>query len=82
VDNADFQKKNNLADGEYLPAVRRMLEERSPVYTPPIPEWGEVGDAISNAISRATIGRQSAADAMRQADGEVERILRQAGYFR
>lgn len=82
VDNADFQKKNNLADGEYLPIVRQMLEERSPVYTPPIPEWGEVGDAISNAISRATIGRQSAADAMRQADGEVERILKQAGYLK
>lgn len=82
VDNADFRKKNDLADGAYLPAVRQMLEERSPVYTPPIPEWGEVGDAISNAISRATIGRQSAADAMRQADGEVERILKQAGYLK
>lgn len=82
TENADFQRKNNLAEGEYLPAVKRMLEERSPVYTPPIPEWGEVGDAIGNAISRATVGRQSAADAMRQAEGEIDRMLRQAGYYR
>lgn len=82
VADARYQQKNNLADGEYLPVVRRMLEERSPVYTPPIPEWGEVGDMIANAISRATIGRQSAADAMKQADGEVDRILKGAGYYR
>ncbi len=82
VDDPRYQQKNNLAEGQYLPVVRQMLEERSPVYTPPIPEWGEVGDMISNAISRSTIGRQSAADAMRQAEGEVDRILRQAGYYR
>jgi ABC-type glycerol-3-phosphate transport system substrate-binding protein len=82
IDNADFQRKNALAEGDYLPVVRRMLEERSPVYTPPIPEWGEVGDSIANALSRATIGRQSAAEAMRQAEGEVDRMLRQAGYYR
>lgn len=82
VGDQRYQQKNNLAEGQYLPIVRQMLEERSPVYTPPIPEWGEVGDAISNAISRATIGRQSAADAMKQADGEVDRIMKSAGYYR
>lgn len=82
VDDPRYQQKNNLAEGQYLPVVRQMLEQRSPVYTPPIPEWGEVGDTISNAISRATVGRQSAADAMRQAEGEIDRMLRSAGYYR
>jgi multiple sugar transport system substrate-binding protein len=82
VQDTRYQQKNNLAEGQYLPVVRQMLEERSPVYTPPIPEWGEVGDTISSAISRVTIGRQSAADAMKQAEGEVDRILKQAGYYR
>ena len=82
VQDPRYQQKNNLAEGQYLPVVRQMLEERSPVYTPPMPEWGEVGDTISSAISRATIGRQSAADAMKQASGEVDRILKQAGYYR
>ena len=82
VQDTRYQQKNNLAEGQYLPVVRQMLEERSPVYTPPIPEWGEVGDTISSAISRVTIGRQSATDAMKQADGEVDRILKQAGYYR
>lgn len=82
VQDTRYQQKNNLAEGQYLPIVRQMLDERSPVYTPPIPEWGEVGDAISNAISRVTIGRQTAADAMKQAEGEVDRILKQAGYYK
>jgi len=82
VQDTRYQQKNNLAEGQYLPIVRQMLDERSPVYTPPIPEWGEVGDAISNAISRVTIGRQTAADAMKQAKGEVDRILKQAGYYK
>ena len=82
VQDARYQQKNNLAEGQYLPIVRQMLEERSPVYTPPIPEWGEVGDTISSAISRATIGRQSAAEAMKQADIDVDRILKQAGYYK
>jgi ABC-type glycerol-3-phosphate transport system substrate-binding protein len=82
VQDPRYQQKNNLAEGQYLPIVRQMLEERSPVYTPPIPEWGEVGDIVSNAISRATIGRQTAADAMKQAEGEVDRVLKQAGYYR
>ncbi|MDA8218695.1 MAG: extracellular solute-binding protein [Dehalococcoidales bacterium] len=81
IENPKYQEKYNYADGEFLKVTKQMLEERKPTYVPPIPEWAEVGDVIGNAVSKATLGQVSAADAMKQAEAEVDRILKQAKYY-
>jgi multiple sugar transport system substrate-binding protein/sorbitol/mannitol transport system substrate-binding protein len=81
VDHPKYREKYNYADGQFLNVTREMLEARAPTYLPPVPEWGELADIIGNAVSKATLGQLSPADAMQRAQTEVDRAMRRAGYY-
>jgi ABC-type glycerol-3-phosphate transport system substrate-binding protein len=81
VDHPKYREKYNYADGQFLNVTREMLEARAPTYLPPVPEWNELADIIGNAVSKATLGQLSPAEAMQRAQTEVDRAMRRAGYY-
>ncbi|MFN8592058.1 MAG: extracellular solute-binding protein [Thermomicrobiales bacterium] len=48
---------------------------------PQIPEWGQVDGAIGTQLGRAFAGEVTPAEALAQAQSDVEQVLTDAGYF-
>lgn len=64
--------------GSYLATVAKNLETARVAWTPQ-PERARVGDIWARALHEVYFQRLSAADALKKASGEVDRVLKEAG---
>jgi ABC-type glycerol-3-phosphate transport system substrate-binding protein len=86
VSNPEFRKKWDYAGGNWLQAYEKTLGLRedyygSPSYMLPIPEWPELGDRLAVALSEAVTGQKSPTQAMKDAQSDATRLMKEAGYF-
>lgn len=85
--DADYRKKYSYADGHWLSTYEKTLGLReeyygSPTYYLPIPEWPELEDRLSVALSEALTKSKTPAQAMKDAQADVTQLLRRAGYIK
>jgi multiple sugar transport system substrate-binding protein len=71
-----FQDAGLLAKYPAYPAQLRSLESSRP--RPRTPQWNEIENAFGIFLSKANSGVLSPADAMNQANAEIEKILQRA----
>ncbi|MCX6089482.1 MAG: sugar ABC transporter substrate-binding protein [Candidatus Atribacteria bacterium] len=57
------------------------LADANITYTPILPEWREVADFVSIAVSTALIGEKTPKEALDNAAAEVEKVMKKAGYY-
>jgi multiple sugar transport system substrate-binding protein len=71
-----FKDAELVAKNPAYPAQLRSLESSRP--RPRTPYWNEIENAFGIFLSKANSGELSAADAMNQANAEIEKILQRA----
>ena len=71
-----FHDAELVAKNPAYPAQLRSLESSRP--RPRTPYWNEIENAFGIFISKANSGELSAAEAMNQANAEIEKILQRA----
>src|SRR5687767_9048520 len=71
-----FHDAELLAKYPAYPAQQRSLETSRP--RPRTPQWNEIENAFGIFLSKANSGELSPADAMNQANAEIEKILQRA----
>ena len=71
-----FQDAELVAKFPVYPAQLRSLETSRP--RPRTPQWNEIENAFGIFLSKANSGELSPAEAMNQANGEIEKILQRA----
>lgn len=71
-----FQDADLVAKNPAYPAQLRSLETSRP--RPRTPHWNEIENAFGIFLSKANSGELSAAEAMNQANAEIEKILQRA----
>lgn len=71
-----------IANGEWLPVVRRSLAIANPQFRPRFPGWLQFGDRISLAIQEAVAGTTSVQDALNSAQQDVLTQLRIGRYLK
>ena len=71
-----FQDPELLAANPAYPAQLRSLETSRP--RPRTPQWNEIENAFGIFLSKANSGELSPAEAMNQANAEIEKILQRA----
>jgi len=71
-----FQDAELVAKNPAYPAQLRSLESSRP--RPRTPYWNEIENAFGIFLSKANSGELTAADAMNQANAEIEKILQRA----
>jgi ABC-type glycerol-3-phosphate transport system substrate-binding protein len=49
---------------------------------PQVAVWSELTDVINDQLADATFGKSSPEAALKQADEQMDRVLKQAGYAR
>jgi ABC-type glycerol-3-phosphate transport system substrate-binding protein len=59
----------------------KSMADSDPNYRPNIPELPEVGDRIGIAINEVMTGKKSAQQALDDAAKDVEKIMKEAGYY-
>lgn len=64
--------------GSYLPTVKKNLETARVAWTPQ-PERTRLGDIWARALQEIYFQRMPAADALKKADAEIDRVLKEAG---
>jgi ABC-type glycerol-3-phosphate transport system substrate-binding protein len=64
--------------GSYLKTVAKNLETAKIAWVPQ-PERARMGDAWARALHEVYFKRLSAADALKRADGEINKTLKEAG---
>jgi ABC-type glycerol-3-phosphate transport system substrate-binding protein len=82
LENSDYLKKFNWGDGEYVRVVKETFDKwAQPYYRPLTPEWPQVNDTCSIAISKVLTGEETTEKALEKANKELYRIYKEAGYF-
>jgi ABC-type glycerol-3-phosphate transport system substrate-binding protein len=64
--------------GSYLATVKKNLETARVAWVPQ-PERVRLGDIWARALHEIYFQRMSAADALKRADGEIDKVLKEAG---
>lgn len=59
----------------------QSLDDSELDYTPILPEWAEVAEQVSIAVSSALIGEKTPKQALDDAAANVDKIMRNAGYY-
>jgi len=82
-EDADFRAKYDFdwGRGSYLQAYQDTLKVAPSWYRPGFGHWAEVRDIVGNAVQEAVIGRRTSAEALREANEDMERLLRENGYI-
>lgn len=76
--NSDKYKK---ASGPYWDGLSRSIPFSDSQYRPLIPEWREVEDALSIAVSEVLAGTKSSKAALGEANKVIYEIMKDAGYY-
>lgn len=67
---------------DYTNLLPKAWEVTTSEHWPFLPEFARIGDAFSAQISAAIAGRQTVREALEKAQVELDRILREAGYYK
>jgi multiple sugar transport system substrate-binding protein len=65
----------------FFKAIKETMDQGYIYYLPPIAELGQLYMTISDAVSRALAGTQKPEEALRDANQQIEKIMREAGYY-
>jgi len=76
LNTSEFRERWPFAD-----IMLNSLREAEITYTPILPEWREVAEQVSIAISLALIGAKSPKQALDDAATEVYKIMKKSGYY-
>ena len=77
----EFARNGNQFMSEVLHTFAAGMAENA--FTPPlIPEWSALSDALWPALQQAIVGKTTASEALREAEGRVSVVLREAGRLR
>jgi ABC-type glycerol-3-phosphate transport system substrate-binding protein len=78
-----FLEKNNYGNGEWAAKyVETMSKYAKDPYYPLNPEWPEVSDKVSEALSNVLSGQQNSVDAFKKANDDIAKIYKNAGYLK
>ncbi len=72
--------KNNYGNGQWAQAASDCLDNAADNYYPLIPEWPEVADVVSSALSEVFTGKDAQL-AMDEANDRIDTIMKQNGYY-
>ncbi len=67
--------------GNFLDISWDKINKSSPDYRPRIPEYWELGDRIGIAVEEVITGVKTAKQALDEAQRDVDKIMREAGYY-
>jgi len=83
-EDTEFLKKYNFdfGAGSYIKAFQETLKVAPFWYRPAIPEFNKVGDRLGIAVQEAIVKRKSAAEAMKDANADIDRMMKEAGYYK
>ena len=81
--DSDFIEKWNLpgAGGDFLQAFQDSLNAADPDYRPRINGWGEVNRAYGESLQSVMLGKQTAEEAMADAQAKAEEVLKRLDYI-
>ena len=74
-------EKYRKASRPFWDGLKRSIPLSDSEYRPRIPEWREVEDAVSIAVSEAFSGTKSTKKALDDANTAIYRVLKEAGYY-
>lgn len=72
----------DFGHGSFTDAYRQALELGDPLYRLPIPEFRAVGDRVGLALQEIVTGQKSAQDALDDAQEDVTKTFKRAGYLK
>ena len=75
----EIARKIGLYD--YVMGLRKAIEYAEPGFWPFIPEFSKVCETLCIEVSSAIAGEKSVEEALKEAQTECEKILKEAGYF-
>ena len=78
----EFLKKYNFGGGKYLALFAETLKIGSPLYRPPVPEWPQMGERFSISVNEALTKQKPSAQAMRELQGDLLKLFKDAGYYK
>ena len=83
VNDPRYREKWSIGSptGDFLDVSWENINRSSPDYRPRIPEYWEIGDRIGIAIEEVITGTKTAKRALDEAQKDVDRIMRDAGYY-
>ncbi len=77
INSEEFRKAWPFAD-----IMLKSLADSELSYTPILPEWAEVAEQVSIAVSSALIGEKTPRQALDDAAAAVDKIMIKAGYYK
>jgi ABC-type glycerol-3-phosphate transport system substrate-binding protein len=83
VDDPRYRERWSLPSptGDFLEISWANINGSSPDYRPRIPEYWEIGDRIGIAIEEVITGGKTAKQALDEAQTDIDKIMRNAGYY-
>ncbi len=83
VNDSRYRKKWSISSptGDFLDVSWENINRSSPDYRPRIPEYWQIGDRIGIAIEEVITGTKTAKMALDEAQKDVDKIMRDAGYY-
>ncbi len=75
-------EKYKKASGPYWEGLKNSIPLSDAQYRPLIPEWREVEDVLSIAVSEVLDGTKSARQALNEANDSISQIMKDAGYYK
>ena len=81
--DADFQKAKgfDFGYGSFTQTYQDTLDVGDPHYRLPIPEFREMGDRVGQALQEAVVGSKSPQQALDDAQADIEKLFKRAGYI-
>ncbi len=83
-DDPEFQKAKgfDFGYGSFTKAYQDTLDVSYPNYRLPIPEFREMGDRVGQALQEAVIGSKTPQEALDDAQADIEKLFKRAGYLK
>jgi ABC-type glycerol-3-phosphate transport system substrate-binding protein len=79
---SSFKEIFDWGDGTWADVVSETFAEyASPYYRPMNPEWPQVDEIFSTAMSKIVTGQQDVRPALEQANNEIRKVYEEAGYL-
>ncbi len=76
-----YSDKYKNTNATFWDALSRSIPLSDPNYRPLIPEWREVEDTLSIALSEVLVGAKTSKDALDEANELIFKIMDDAGYY-
>ena len=89
IDKGAYLTRSSIVNSEefrnawpFADIMLKSLADSDLNYTPILPEWSQVADQVSIAVSSALIGEKTPKQALDEAQAAVDQIMIKAGYYK